>query len=414
MATKQWRGDAPQSPQFVTLTVGGTIAINDTFSVTINGKVLTYTATTTTVADVATGVATAWQTLDIIAYPEFAEITATAVSTTVQLVAQTPGKPFTVSLSHVSTGGTWTQSTTKANSGPKDISVAGNWLPSGTPGNGDDVYIDGDVDLLYGLDALSAVTLNSLNIAASFTGTIGLPFINNDSVAAPYAEYRVQYLEVGATTSNIGTGDGNGSGRVKIDFGSVATTCNIYATGRSLDSGLSSVQIKGTSGSNVVNVFGGTSDIAMQPGNSATVSQLNVVPTSNSATARCGSGVTLTTLNLAAGTAELHAGATTVNQTAGTLNVYGSGTVTTVNLDGGTLVYQSSGTITTLNVGNGATADFTKNIASRTITNANLFQGAVLTDTLKTVTFTNGIILNRCKIADVKVDVGDNRTITPS
>ena len=59
------------------------------------------------------------------------------------------------------------------------------------PGSGDDVFLeDSDVSVLYGLDQ-SSVSLASLNIAANYTGELGLPRVNAEG-STEYVEYRDQ------------------------------------------------------------------------------------------------------------------------------------------------------------------------------------------------------------------------------
>ncbi len=125
MATKIWRGDSPAIAQVDTLAIGGTIEVGDKFTVTINGKSMTYIATSTTAATCATGFVTQWNALSSTAYPEFAEITAAeGVTGSLTLTADTAGKPFTISVATTESNGdaadaqTFTRTATTANSGP--------------------------------------------------------------------------------------------------------------------------------------------------------------------------------------------------------------------------------------------------------------------------------------------------------
>jgi hypothetical protein len=63
-------------------------------------------------------------------------------------------------------------------------------------------------------------------------------------------------------------------------------------------------------------------------------------------------------------------------------------------------------------VGSGAKADFSQDMRARTVTTCNLYEGGEIYDTFGTVTFTNGIVLVRCRVPDVKIDVGNNRTVS--
>lgn len=101
-----------------------------------------------------------------------------------------------------------------------------------------------------------------------------------------------------------------------------------------------------------------------------------------------GEGVTLTTLEVTAGTVDLRCAATTVNLYGGTLTTNGTGAITTVNVKGGAFYPNSTGTITTLNASAGIT-DFTKTGASRTVTTMVPSGKAVVYDDSNAVTWTN-------------------------
>ena len=183
MATLRWRGDAPAVAQKTTATPGN-VEIGDQFLLTINGKSVSYTATAATVADVVGGLVTAIGESSI---PEFAEIVASDTTSEVTLTAKTAGQPFTVASSAINGGATDDQtltiSTTTVSSGPQHWDTSDNWSTGNLPGNTDDVYIENsDTSILYGLGQ-SAISLNSLNIAASFTGQIGLEAVNESGTS---------------------------------------------------------------------------------------------------------------------------------------------------------------------------------------------------------------------------------------
>jgi len=254
------------------------------------------------------------------------------------------------------------------------------------------------------------VTLTALNIAASYTGTIGLPEENEDA-SASYREYRATYLAIGVTTTNIGEGSGQGSGRIKINFGAVAGTVNVWQTASSPEQDLEAVIIKGSS-LTAVNVTRGTVGVAIYGGETATVTTLRVGyqdSVESDAAVRCGAGVTLTTLSMSGGAVQLGAGLTTVTKTGGTLTLL-AGNVTTLTNDAGTVSYRGAGTITTLNVGNDGEALFTQDMRSRTVTDCNVYRGAILRDSFSTVTWTNPIRLVRTTLDEVDLSLGVHRT----
>jgi hypothetical protein len=412
MSTKVWQGGAQAIAQVNTVTPS-VPAVGNTFTITINGKSFTWTAGATTVADVTAGLAAL---LNASQEGDVTELTAVDLTTAVQITGPLDGTPFTqTSSAAAGTGGgspTLTTVTTTAGQSPYDWSVAANWQGGAVPVAADDVVADGtSVPILFGLDQ-HTITLNSLTIGTGFTGTIGLPPQNPKG----YTEYRTQYLRVGATTCQIGQGPqtGGGSGRLKIDFGTAQTTLTVYSTGQSADSGLPAMLFKGSHASNAVSVIAGSVGLAVLPGETATVAALRVGGAQQGQTAVvAGSGLSLTTLNMDGGTCQIACGLATLNQVAGTLTLTGTGAISTVaNVDGGTLVYQSSGTIASLKVSDGGTADFRTDPRARTVTAFTVDSGGAMYDSLRTVTWTAGPILNRCSLADVTLDFGTHLQLT--
>lgn len=408
MATRRWRGDAKNVAQVNTITPAN-VGIGNTFTVTINGKDITFTATAATVANVTAALVAL---LNASLVPEFAEITWTDSTTHVTATADTLGKPFTQTSS--ATGGTATNvtATTVANQSQNDVNNADNW-DSAVPGAGDDVYIqDTDVSLLYNLDALAAVTLASLTIDKSFTGEIGLPRFT----ATGYYEYRPAYWQIGATTQTIGRGEGSGSARIKLDNGAVATTLTIYDSGEAAETDDYAIRWKGTAVTNVVNIVKGDLGVAMDAGETAVIATLRMAhrgsPDSD-VLVDCGTGVTLTDIDMSGGRLWTQSAIATVDTVDGT-HEHSAGAITTYSNDGAEFLHRSTGTITTYNGGNEAILDRRQELRGGTITNTNLYRGASLLDPFKTLTLTNGIDLVRCGLADVTINIGEHLTITPS
>jgi len=422
MSNVIWKGGAAAVAQVTTCTVGGTIETDDIFKITIGTKTLSVTAGSTVAATVATTIAAAFNALSATEYPEFAEITALATAGgALTLTADTAGVPFTVTLATTEAGGgaadaqTWGQTATTASAGPNDWSTAGNWSGGAVPVNSDDVYLeDSAIGIYYGLDQ-SAVTLTSLTIRSTFIGTIGLPRTN----ANGYVEYRDTYLKIGATTINAGQGDGSGSGRIKINCGTVQTTLNLDGTGAPYETGVPSLLFLGTHASNAINVTGGEIGIAFYGGEVSTVSTLKVTSAGGSTpTVVCGLGVTLGTLLNYGGNVRVDAttaAITLVTQYDGSLTIDGkTNACTALTVYGGTVFYNSSGTCTTATVGSNGTLDFRQDMRAKTVTNMNAYNGAAVYDTVAVVTFTNGLDLIGCGIEDVTLELGKHRTWTPS
>lgn len=433
MTEKYWIGGAESVAQVATISVDNTWATSDTAVITCNGKSLTLTvgatATTTAIAtaikemingDTITGDATRSNTGNNIA--EFTEFTATVNSSTVTITGDTKGKPFTISVSETTAGTgvlTLTLEATAA-TGPNHWSDADNWSTGSVPVNSDDVVIDGrsEYDIKYGLDQ-SSVVLTSLSILNSYTGKIGLPFINKDSSTNTYPEYRGTYLQVATSALTI-SGKGTGSGRIKINVGSgTAATMDISSRGTSAENGIPAVLIQGTNASNVARITRGDVGFAFYDGESATLSSLQVGYEENQAgdvVCRCGDGASLTSAAVTQSGGELYIETTTssgtITQTDGKLYCSGSAAHASITANG-SLYYSGTGTITTLE-SYGGTVDFRQGTAGVTLTNATIGRQTAFYDPGKRITFTNGLDIT-CAISELQaLDLGKYLTIQRS
>lgn len=385
MATKIWRGDSPAIAQVDTLTIGGTIEVGDKFTVTINGKSMTYIATSTTAATCATGFVTQWNALSSTAYPEFAEITAAeGVTGNLTLTADTAGKPFTISVATTESNGdaadsqTFTRTATTANSGPNCADVTTNWN-GGTPVDGDDVVVDdSSVSLLYGLD-LSTVTPASITIGPRFTGEIGLRPVNKDNANGSYSEYRETYLKLcdSGDATNTTVAINTSSRLVKLNTNAGQVTVNVSGTGQPSTNGERSLYWKGTHASNSLTVSKGIVGVAVLSGETATVLTLNVgyrLSVAGDADVLLGSGVTLTnaTIVQSGGRLETNSattGTATITQSNGTL-VLQSGGQLGLSILGGECIYNSTGTLGGAPVVSGSGhLNFSQDLRAKTVTN---------------------------------------------
>ncbi|MCK5601059.1 hypothetical protein KAR91_04265 [Candidatus Pacearchaeota archaeon] len=260
--------------------------------------------------------------------------------------------------------------------------TAANWSPAGVPVNSDDVYFENSSQDVTADWDQSAVTLDSLSIEQSYTGKIG-----DDS----------NYLQIGATIVNIGqhTGPGTpvGSGRLKIDLGSAASTVVVHNTGSPADTNKPAVRLQANHANTTIEVRKGSGGVAVETGETTTVSKITISYVSqvnSDADVFIGPGVTLTTLEQTGGDCVLECAATTVNSSAGTLTTSGSGAITTLNAKGTTVNSSSSGTITTCNI-TGGTVDFTKSATARTVTTLKLESGGALKYDPNVLTITNKV-----------------------
>src|ERR1700736_2287329 len=115
MATPRWRGDAPAVKQVNTATVGGTAAGGQVYTVTINGKTVSYTAAGGDTNNTIAGALQALLAASTI--PEFQEVAWTVATNVITGTSAVAGRPFTNTSSATGTG-TLVRATTTASSGP--------------------------------------------------------------------------------------------------------------------------------------------------------------------------------------------------------------------------------------------------------------------------------------------------------
>lgn len=258
-----------------------------------------------------------------------------------------------------------------------DPTVGANWTKSdGTTGTapttGDDVTITaipGSTLANIGAADMHLVTLSSLTISRSFTGTIGTAGVGG-------------YWRVSATTLNIGVAGSGlnstvGSGRIKLDLGTVVGTINVYATGSSTDTGYEAVRILGSNASNLLNLVGsGTVGVGTnQPGETATVLAANI--SGQGAVCNFGAGVTWTNANVASNakfSARSGSSGTVSVAANSTATLSGTAAVASVN-NSGTVNHQvrpaAGAASTTINNYTGGVIDFSGNPSAVTVTTLN-------------------------------------------
>ena len=381
MATRRWLGRAMAVAKVATHTVGGTAAVSQVYTVARNGKSVSYTASG---VDTNTTIATALTTLlNASTITEIAEATWSSNTNVITSTMDTAGSNATFTTSATGTG-TFVTATTTAASGPNRWDVADNWSGGAVPTNADDVIIDIPVSITDGLDQ-SGVTLTSLVIGATFENvSIGLPRTN----ASGYTEDRDDYLKIGANTVRVGVGSGQGSGRIKLNFGSVQATVEVRKTGFPTEPGIPALLLVGTHASNAIDAQGGTVGVAFHGGELAT---LLTCRAASGATIELGEGCTLGTIS-GEGVVNIASAVTTLTQYGGTWSTNGSGAITTLTQTAGYLRHNSSGTLTTATLG--GTLDCSQDSTARTITNCTLTAGGRINDPLNTLTFSNGILRN--------------------
>lgn len=264
-----------------------------------------------------------------------------------------------------------------------DPSVGANWSTGSAPANTDDVFIQAIPGLALANIAahnMSAVTLNSLTISQTYTGTIG-------DATVPGGYWQIGSALVTIPPVSVSAGTITGSGRIKLNFGASTPIVNIAGTAQlSADAGYEPVRLLGSAIAQV-NVSSGTVGIATSaPGETSTVTAINVT---GDAIVNAGPGVTWTTGTAASGlggasTLNLNSGGgTTLSTSSGaTATVTGTTSITTVNVGGQTNINVRSGgaDVTTLNLLSGGNVSFAGNPAQGTVTTLNVYGGSIQTD----------------------------------
>lgn len=423
MANVYWTGDAATVAQVTTFTAAsGAWESTEYVEIVIGSKAVRYTATgSSTDAQMATGlfnaIIEATGTGD---YPEFAAISWEDNEAGVITGTGTPGVKFVATANENADTETFTASTTTAASGPNFASVAANWSGGAVPATGDFVIIaDSDVDILYDVDTafpIGSVQLAGFRIDASYTGKIGLPLINE----LGYEEYLPRYLKVGLDSSltvPIGWGPGGGSSRLYLDFQTASTTTvKVFSTGQPEDADEEALRLLLVHAANVIEIASGSVGLAREPGQVSTVSVVRLQASDGqdgSSIFRAGSGCTLATIVAYGGEILTDCALTTVTLQDGNW-LHTGGAVTTIVNTAGTLTDQSTGTIASYTGRAGSTYDHRSDFRAKTYTAVDLYAGATWLDPNAAAnTYTGGIDLNQCRYADVIIDVGPNRRLTP-
>ncbi len=399
MATLYWTGRAAAVAQVTTVAFSSIVATN-TYTLTVNGKSVSYVAASTSGTDLYAALAEAWNTSE---YAELQEMSASGSALAVTLTANNAGVPVTVTAS--ATTGSATVTNTTAASGPAFWNVAANW--TGTPAGGDTLILrDFTGDILYGLTDTNNYAL--IEIEASFEGAIGLPSTN----ANGYPEYRTQRLTLGSGSAlavTVGYGAGDGSNRILLDVNGSNTTLTVFRTsGGAGDAYALRVQELGAS--STVRVYGGSVECSASTVTTLDIVESGAVPV----VVRVDSGSTAGVVTMLGGTLLLEGNVTTLIARGGAVATVARaaaaatvkvGSESTVNWD------TSGGITTTLDVEAGGVADFGRVASTKTVAACKLFSGGAIRDPLDKVTWTAGVVLQACRIEDVTLDLGFGITI---
>lgn len=407
MANKIWIGAAQAVAQITTITFSAYTS-GQTYTLTINGKSISYLAVASTSADVWGGLVNAWNASTI---PEHVEAIA-SVSAGVRLTSRTAGTPFTATAS--ATGGiTSTVTPTQAATGPNDFMAAGNFTDNAVPVAGDTfTFRDSAVSVLYNIEQ-TGIDFSHLAFEASYTGNVGLPATNSGG----YPEYRPRRLKLGGGTNSynvvVGLGVGQGSPRILIDANNASVALTCYGTGNAnVDS--RPLQLFNTDSSSVLAIYGGV--VLIGTTGTGAAASLSIIASQNSSikpTVEVQAGVTITAATVQGGRCD-NWGTLTTAIVAEQAEVYNYGAIPTVKVSAGGVVYWtgSSNLATKAHIYDKGVLDFSRNNAAKSVAAVDLYDGGKLADPLGVVTYTSGVILVGAKLADVTLDVGRSRTLT--
>jgi hypothetical protein len=400
MATVLFAGDAFGVADVQTATVTAYDAAT-TYSVTINGKSVSVLGSGGTVDTVATALRAALVASTI---PEFDEITWTgATDKVIGTASDTTHTGKTHTLATSESGGTGTIGDFAATTAPKGPEgwTAENVINSSTraralPSNGDTVvFSQFSGDLKWNLDASTAATTLVVNFLASYTGLVGLDYINEDGTI-DYNEYRTREFTTDGGTYTIGAGEGDGSGMIILNTKASATVLTLLKSDAADSDHHHAVVWRGTEATNVVTAMSGSLDVAPFPGHTATIATLTCGGDSE---VRTSAGTAITNCYVDdASEAEIGASGTiTLLRIRGNAEaiIVTAQTITTATLDGETptltLKPPAAMTITTLNAYDGATIDLDDSPASVTITTLNVYGPITINDRQGKLIITNAV-----------------------
>lgn len=391
MTAREWLGQAQSTTDVWTVALSGTV-ISQAYTLTINGKTVTYASTgTDTVATILAALVAAWNSLSPLPPPEFQELLAAGIGAVGSFTGMTAtqkiaGRPTTITAA-TSGAATFTITNTTVATGPQDFANGANWNPTGTPANGDTLTFDvGSTPCTYNINtSLTGVTVN---VSEGYSGTIGLSAINGQGMQS-YAEYRGIYLTLAGGTLLVNCST---LARGNFTFGAHLANIRLLNCGQRANANVPTILITGGNSSSTLDVSKSDFGLAFYAGTTAVLNTLNTGYLSNASgdvKGVVGPGATITTVTKNGGSLNLRAGATTVSQdvSGGSLNISDSAAVTTLNVYSGTCSLKTIGTIGTINAYGQAIVDFSKDTRAKTVTNPiNVFDSRVqIIDPAKTV-----------------------------
>ena len=425
MSVAMYIGGADNVRNVFTLTPGGTIEVGDVFIVGLGLASISVSATATTVAQTCLDIYAALTDED--APVEFSVITweLDNATTPTKITGTGPedGRPIyasiTVNTTEAGGGAADTQTFAKAQvtaaTGSKHWDNVNNWSGGAVPVNGDEVYIGThNVAPQYALDQ-STLALDELHIVSCGTAglIVGLPPVNPNG----YVEYLDTMLKCLPTLVVVGEGAGSNVPALRLNsLAGTATAMRVLRTESRDGNGNAPVYWIPEEPSTITDCRGAL-DVSTEPDDAGDTISTTII--SSGGDIKAGPACPMTTITNNGGTLDLTC--TTMPTTltlrdgaSAVIRSSGSGTITDLRQDAGSFLdwratgtvtnYYSSGSLETINDGRG----------SKTFTNVSLYAGAVVNDPNKVLTFTNGVDLVQCGLADVVLNLGKHLTVQRS
>jgi len=411
MAKKYWLGAAQAVAQVTTVTYSA-YTIGVTYRLTVNNKVVSYTAVAATSADVWAGMVNAWNSSG---FAEIQEMVASVGGAGIVLTGRDAGVPVTVTGSS-SGAPTATVTATTAATGPNFLMNAANWVGGTAPVAADElIFRNSSVSVLYDIEQ-TGINFSHVTVEASFTGAIGLPATRENGAA--YPEYRPRYLKLGDGTNTynltIGAGVGQQASRVLVDANQASVTLVVFGSGQaSLDA--MPVELKNTDSASAAQIYAGNVAIrADTTGNLATLAVIFRQDLNAQPNVIIGEGVTVAAAKQLGNSTLSNYGTITVMDVVDGAECYNYATMPTARAaNQGKIYWVSSANLSTQAIAYSmGLIDFSRHGTAKSCQACDVYGGGSVLDPLGLVTFTTGIILKGCKLADTTIDVGRSRTLT--
>jgi hypothetical protein len=406
MATKTYTGGGTAVAQ-VDHATPANVEIGDVFTMTLtdhngNEKSLSFTATAATVQNVVEGL----QTLaDAETVAPWSQVTVTEDDTKLIVTAVTAGIPFTLTCTESDGGGTddqtFTRSSSTAVAGPSIFDDGDNWGGS-VPAAGDDIVIPSDLSVgIYGGDYTSTAYA-TLRIEEGYEGDIG-------------ADGRPLQIDLnGAAYTGTAELAGTGEQWIYLDD---CNLCSVVESGSADAAGEAAMNISGIDIDklHILQSSQGSVSVAGYGGSVSEVSEIQIaggaLMIADDVVQIDGSS-DITTLTVTGGSVDCRSDVATLTMHGGSVE-YRAENATTVKCWSGRLYWLTDAAITSLYVG-GGTMDASRSFEGFTVTNAYVYRQGTVLDPYERVTWSNGLALTGCALADVTLQLGTDVTITPS